>query len=562
MRFALNAWLSSALVILAILQSGCQRVENVTPVDPLAAYPWLYLRDNLPVQEDEQVVSIIAVGDIQLGRNVDDPSRAFQAVQSWLSSADLTIGNLECTLSPVNQDNDLSQEPSPYSPILLSADPQAAEWLGWAGFDILNLANNHALDAGSIGLGNTALILEEAGIQTIGIQQPQQTLAAPLIIKVNGVRLAFLGVNAVSTPTSGNILESGNSGWVVTDWDEESFTASIQAAHAQADIVIVSMHWGYEFQQNIDPAQKRIAEKIFESGAQIIIGHHPHVLQPTEVYSTSELTTAGTIQVSAYSLGNFVFDQGQDGTNTGLALRILVDQLGLRAIQELPVQAGSKPRLLPPLSQVPKTETIAAVPEMAAFTCDAADCTSLFLSNEALETIRIAPSAIFTSGEADLTGDGQTETIELGNGQIVVRSGGSIQWQSPSNWDVVDLALGDPDQDGRADILAAFWKSDSNGIRRSHPFLIRQQAGRYQEVWGGSAVSDPILEVEVEDLDGDGFDELIVLEQHPASQKKAVTVWRWHGWGFSLDWRGPEGDYESLKVVETAGKTTITVVVR
>ena len=404
MRFALSAWFFSALVILSIFQAGCHRVENITPVDPLAAYPWLYLRDNLPVQAEEQVVSIIAVGDIQLGRNVGAPWRAFQAVHSWLSSADLAIGNLECTLSPVNQDNNPIQEPSPYSPILLSADPQAAEWLRQAGFDILNLANNHALDAGSKGLVNTALILEEAGIQTIGIQQHQQTLAAPLILEVNGVRLAFLGVNAVPTPRSGNILESGDSGWVVTDWDEESFTASIQAARAQADIVIVSMHWGYEYQQNIDPAQKRIAEKIFQSGAQVIIGHHPHVTQPTEVYCTSELTTTGTIQVSAYSLGNFVFHQGQEGTDTGLALRILVDQLGLRAIQELPVQAGSKPNLLPSLSQVPKTETIATVPEMAAFTCNTADCTSLFLSEENMELIRNSPSAIFLAGRPSRSG--------------------------------------------------------------------------------------------------------------------------------------------------------------
>jgi hypothetical protein len=122
---------------------------------------------------------------------------------------------------------------------------------------------------------------------------------------------------------------------------------------------------------------------------------------------------------------------------------------------------------------------------------------------------------------------------------------------------VVDLALGDPDWDGRPDLLAAFWKPDAASVLRSHPFIIRQQGGRYQEVWGGSAVSEPILEVEIGDLDGDDLDELAVLDQQPDGSQ-AIGVWRWHGWGFSLDWRSPPGIYDHLQLVDLDGQRIIT----
>lgn len=545
---------------------GCQSTGS-PPADPLAVYPWLYLRDDLPVQAGEQVVSIIAVGDILPGRNVDNPAEAFQNVQDWLGSADLTIGNLECALAPLEPASVPTQERTPYTPILLSADPQAAQWLHLAGFDVLNLANNHTLDAGIDGLEQTVRGLETAGIQTTGVWQPQQARTEPLIVELNGIRIAFLGANAIPKPGDSELVNQDaahGSGWQVIKWDTDAFTKSIQAARGQADVVIVSVHWGYEFQHHVDPAQELIARAIFRSGADLILGHHPHVVQPIEIFSTeAALPEQNKVQSVAYSLGNFVFDQGQEGTDTGLALRILVDLKGIRGIQSLPIQAGPKPRLLPPPANLPpKTEPTSEGPVLAAFTCDAADCTSLFLTNDMVETVQGIPSGIFAGGSADLTGDGNPESITLADGQITILSGGEIQWQSPGNWQVVDLAVGDPDQDGREDILAAFWKPDANGTWRSHPFVIRQQAGRYEEVWGGSSVSDPIQEVEVADLDGDGLDELIVLEQHPASHQESITVWRWHGWGFSLNWRSPEGIYENLRVVEIAGKPALVAIVK
>ena len=113
------------------------------------------------------------------------------------------------------------------------------------------------------------------------------------------------------------------------------------------------------------------------------------------------------------------------------------------------------------------------------------------------------------------------EEVRLEGGRLQVRTpDGALAWESPVSWLVVDAALGDPDWDGRPDLVAIFWKADEAGVLRSHPFLIRQNGGRYEEVWGGSAVSEPIWEVEVTDLNGDGLDELVVLAMAPGAADK------------------------------------------
>jgi hypothetical protein len=114
---------------------------------------------------------------------------------------------------------------------------------------------------------------------------------------------------------------------------------------------------------------------------------------------------------------------------------------------------------------------------------------------------------------------------------------------------VVDLALGDPNDDGRGELLLALWKPDAEGVPRSHPFVVGYREGAYRILWGGSAVADPIREVELGDVDGDGVQELIVLEEQGEGLDSVVAVWHWHGWGFSLAWRGPPGRYRDLALI-------------
>ena len=142
---------------------------------------------------------------------------------------------------------------------------------------------------------------------------------------------------------------------------------------------------------------------------------------------------------------------------------------------------------------------------------------------------------------------------------MIVQQNNLLIWESPIEWQVIDLALGDPNDDGRFELLLIVNKQDESSRLTNHPFVIGFRNGLFRQLWGGSAVADPIREVELGDLDGDGVQELIVIETQK-SGKEAIAVWNWHGWGFSLVWRSPEARYEDLTVVSGAsGRRVISV---
>jgi poly-gamma-glutamate synthesis protein (capsule biosynthesis protein) len=524
----------STLILSLMVLSGCQRS------DPLASYAWLYQRTGQPVVASEKTLTVIAVGDILLGRGVTTPEKAFAESAGWLSSADLTLGNLECALTDntITTTSTLSHSVPP--PVRLYAPTQAAEWLKTAGFDLLGLANNHSLDAGPDGLRQTAETLQAAGLGVVGAGGSQEQALQAYFYSQNGVRLAILSVNAIPIPPD-NALPQGQSaeqGWDIARWERQALLSAVQTARLEADAVIVSIHWGYEYHSQPDPAQMRYAEMLFEAGADVVIGHHPHVVQTPEVLTLED----GRTVLTAYSLGNFVFDQGdEEGTDEGLVLRLVFDNQGLRAAQVLEVAAGVQPQLIQPTPSAQSSQTVQSLHSTY-------QCEGLVCAEAQTPQGLVFSGGVFEAGAADLDGDGQPETITLEGGRLQVREpNGTLAWESPLRWLVVDAALGDPDWDGRPDLVAIFWKADKAGVLRSHPFLIRQNGGRYEEVWGGSAVSEPIWEVEVTDLNGDGLDELVMLAMAPGRSGQTLSVWEWHGWGFSQEWRSAPGAFENLR---------------
>lgn len=176
------------------------------------------------------------------------------------------------------------------------------------------------------------------------------------------------------------------------------------------------------------------------------------------------------------------------------------------------------------------------------FSCDGEGCYPVeFLTENG--------AGLFDRGEIDLTGDGAVERVQRQGERAVIYQDGVEVWKSPPEWRVVDLTLGDPNDDGRSEVLLAFWKQDDAGVSRSHPFIVGYRGGYYRELWGGSAVDVPIHEVELADVDGDGMQELIVLEEAGDGAERAVAVWRWNQWWFSIVWRSPEGAYHDLRLI-------------
>ena len=277
-------------------------------------------------------VTLDAVGDIMLGRTVGEqilakgPHIVFAGVESVLNSADIRVGNLECAIT--GQD---TPEKKSYP---LKAPAQAARALSLAKFDILSLANNHCHGFRLCRDGKYNRSLETGGIATVGAGSNASAAHAPVILERNGLRLAFLAYVDVLPEISGFDAHS----WIATAsspgiaWaDPAQIKADVSAAKREADLVIVMLHGGLEITtviNNITDEQRLEAHTAIDSGAALVIGSHPHVLQQIERYH------GGLI---AYSLGNFVFDQYDGIANATVILRVTLSRDGVTAYDYIPV---------------------------------------------------------------------------------------------------------------------------------------------------------------------------------------------------------------------------------
>jgi len=233
-----------------------------------------------------------------LGRDVHPITKTFAYLKPFLISADLALGNLESPLtdSPVVTG----------SPYALCAPPENASYLEEAGFDLLSLANNHRLDCGPQGLLETQTTLTEAGLGFIG-PDPE-----PVARSINGIQLAFLAFDATGP------------------FDLEAAVQAVRSARKAGSLVVVSIHWGAEYQSGASADQKQIAKSLADAGATLIWGHHPHVLQPTEWIGVHETLVL-------YSLGNALFDQyGLAATRRSALVLVRLDPNGVHELKAIP----------------------------------------------------------------------------------------------------------------------------------------------------------------------------------------------------------------------------------
>ncbi len=254
---------------------------------------------------DSQISSAQLVKD-----SLYDYSPCFEYISPILKQADLAIANLEVTLP--------GKPPYKGYPRFRSPDDLALA-LRYAGFNLLVTANNHSNDAGKTGVINTIHTLDDYGFYQTGTFQSQEERNAfyPLIVYRNNFKLAFLNytydTNGLPTqpPTVVNLI------------DEEQIRKDIIEAKAlRPDFITVMIHWGNEYQLLENRTQKSLADSIFRWGADLIVGAHPHVVQPIrEVWIKK---TDGTPQkkVIAYSLGNFVSGQRKKHTDGGIMFEV------------------------------------------------------------------------------------------------------------------------------------------------------------------------------------------------------------------------------------------------
>lgn len=271
-------------------------------------------------------LTIAAVGDLMFDRAVrqwvtaDDPAGPFRFVREHLQDAALTIGNLECALTARG-----APEPKAYT---FRGPPLAARGLARAGFDAVSLANNHILDYGETGLLDTMDALREAGVAFAGAGGTRDEAYGHAVVERQGVRVALLSFADVPVEGTGYDVERWTAGPATPGmaWIDQDMAPAIARAREDADVVLVMLHFGFEGWSEPSERQRTQAREAVDAGATLVIGHHPHVLQPVERYGEGLI---------AYSLGNFVFDGFEGIANDSAILRITLGAGGAVAEWEL-----------------------------------------------------------------------------------------------------------------------------------------------------------------------------------------------------------------------------------
>lgn len=263
-----------------------------------------------PYPEDV-TLSFAACGDniCYTGTNRDAKSLSFEGgreynyaplyenVRSVIEGADLAF---------INQETPMAGEGFAYGSYPRFNTPRDLAYdMIDAGFDIVNLATNHMLDAGSEGLKNTIEFWNTLPVTAIGGYLDEEDLGNIRVAEKNGVSIAFL---SYTYSTNGLALKSGYD-IVIPYIDEDLIRTQVASAKEKADLVFVSMHWGNENNFTPSVTQKELAQMMADIGVDVIIGHHPHVLQPVEWISSSDGTRK---TLCIYSLGNFVAEQAHD----------------------------------------------------------------------------------------------------------------------------------------------------------------------------------------------------------------------------------------------------------
>ncbi|WP_238455540.1 CapA family protein [Desulfolucanica intricata] len=230
----------------------------------------------------------------------------FEPVAEYLNSADLTIGNLETRLA--GKERGYSGYPCFNCPAALADD------LKVLGVDILATANNHSMDMGYNGLITTLNNLEQAGLEYIGNARSPEERKRLLIKEVKGIKLGFL--NYTET-TNGIPLPPGKE-YAVNMVDLDIIKQDIENLKKKhVDLVIVYLHFGTEYMRQPTAAQKKLARDILNSGADIILGDHVHVLQPMEKIHEKFII---------YSLGNFISNQRWQYSDSGVILNLEIEK--------------------------------------------------------------------------------------------------------------------------------------------------------------------------------------------------------------------------------------------
>lgn len=272
-----------------------------------------------------------------------DFSYVFADIKEELQSADITVGNLETTFA--GPERGYTSYPTFNTPEALANN------LKEIGVDLLSTANNHSLDKGYSGLESTIAYLDQEGIAHTGTFTSQESQNAVVVQNVNGINIAFL---SFTYGTNGIPVQEGREYCINLISDELIINQLNLAKEQSPDLICVFMHWGDEYKLEPNAEQERLANLLFENGADIILGSHPHVLERMEKRTIAKADGTTKDGFLIYSLGNFMSGQVKENTKNSIILNLTITKNG----------------------------------ETGALTIDSANYTPIYMYKSATETIR------------------------------------------------------------------------------------------------------------------------------------------------------------------------------
>lgn len=305
----------------AQIQQGTDLTEN-NEIEELEK------QKNTEIKKEDTHITMTAIGDIMCHNSQYkdaynsttgsyDFSYVFTDIKEYINSADISIGNLETTFA--GKEKGYSNYPRFNTP------EQLATNLKDVGIDVVSTANNHCMDTNYTGLVSTLKYLDEAEIGHTGTNETLEKQKEILVKDINGIKIAFLsftyGTNGIPIPK--------DKSFAVNLIDEDLILQQIKLAkQEEPDLICANMHWGIEYQLKQNPEQEKLAELLFENGVDIILGSHPHVLQPMEkkTIKLEDGTTKNCFVI--YSLGNFMSGQTKENTRSSVILNIDITKNG------------------------------------------------------------------------------------------------------------------------------------------------------------------------------------------------------------------------------------------
>lgn len=267
------------------------------------------------------------VGDMMFGRHVQEVVDAkgydylYRNVKPYFAASDYTTGNFE---NPIILRPESEYE-LPEKSIYLHARADVAAYLDSIGFTTVNLANNHLMDYGIAGLMETVDTFAKTGTAAIGAGLNKFQSGQIHYEEFDGYKVATLGMTDVGYQWGYSTDHQGGANKTRL----EDVLPLVKEARKNADLVIVHSHWGVEYDSSENPRQREIGHALVNAGADLIVGHHSHTLQPVEIYKG---------KVIFYSLGNFVFDQGWSKTKDSVLAQYKIKEDGTRLVELTPMK--------------------------------------------------------------------------------------------------------------------------------------------------------------------------------------------------------------------------------